>query len=89
VSLGDFPVLEPTKVNLMDVAPNQIASIASIFNSISSSTTMQTVHSWDRTCSARLFRLLRPRRPIVGTGLEGLVARDSRVLIIAEGGWNR
>ena len=30
---GDFPVVEPKEVNLMDVAPNQIASIAASLDS--------------------------------------------------------
>ncbi len=45
---ADFPVVAPSEVELMDVAPQQIASIAaSLIPSLN--TTMLTAHSWDRT----------------------------------------
>ena len=82
--LGDFPVLEPTKVNLMDVAPNQIASIAaSLIPFLEHDDANRALMGSNMQRQA--VPLLRPEAPIVGTGLEGLVARDSRVLINAEG----
>jgi DNA-directed RNA polymerase subunit beta len=82
--LGDFPVLEPSKVNLMDVAPNQIASIAaSLIPFLEHDDANRALMGSNMQRQA--VPLLRPEAPIVGTGLEGLVARDSRVLINAEG----
>jgi DNA-directed RNA polymerase subunit beta len=82
--LGDFPVLEPSKINLMDVAPNQIASIAaSLIPFLEHDDANRALMGSNMQRQA--VPLLRPESPIVGTGLEGLVARDSRVLINAEG----
>ena len=82
--LGDFPVLEPEKINLMDVAPNQIASIAaSLIPFLEHDDANRALMGSNMQRQA--VPLLRPQAPIVGTGLEGLVARDSRVLINAEG----
>ena len=82
--LGDFPVLEPEKINLMDVAPNQIASIAaSLIPFLEHDDANRALMGSNMQRQA--VPLLRPEAPIVGTGLEGLVARDSRVLINAEG----
>ena len=82
--LGDFPVLEPVKINLMDVAPNQIASIAaSLIPFLEHDDANRALMGSNMQRQA--VPLLRPEAPIVGTGLEGLVARDSRVLINAEG----
>ncbi len=82
--LGDFPVLDPVKVNLMDVAPNQIASIAaSLIPFLEHDDANRALMGSNMQRQA--VPLLRPQAPIVGTGLEGLVARDSRVLINAEG----
>ena len=82
--LGDFPVLGPEKINLMDVAPNQIASIAaSLIPFLEHDDANRALMGSNMQRQA--VPLLRPEAPIVGTGLEGLVARDSRVLINAEG----
>jgi len=82
--LGDFPILEPEKINLMDVAPNQIASIAaSLIPFLEHDDANRALMGSNMQRQA--VPLLRPEAPIVGTGLEGLVARDSRVLINAEG----
>ena len=45
----------------------------------SSRTTTRTARSWARTCSARPCRSSAPHAPLVGTGIEGIVARDSGV----------
>jgi DNA-directed RNA polymerase subunit beta len=82
--LGDFPILEPQKIHLMDVAPNQIASIAaSLIPFLEHDDANRALMGSNMQRQA--VPLLRPEAPIVGTGLEGLVARDSRVLINAEG----
>jgi DNA-directed RNA polymerase subunit beta len=80
---GDFPVLEPEKIDLMDIAPNQIASIAaSLIPFLEHDDANRALMGSNMQRQA--VPLLRPEAPIVGTGLEGLVARDSRVLINAE-----
>ncbi len=81
---GDFPVVEPEKINLMDVAPNQIASIAaSLIPFLEHDDANRALMGSNMQRQA--VPLLRPEAPIVGTGLEPLVARDSRVLVNAEG----
>jgi DNA-directed RNA polymerase subunit beta len=80
---GDFPVIEPTKVNLMDVAPNQIASIAaSLIPFLEHDDANRALMGSNMQRQA--VPLLRPEAPIVGTGIEARVAEDSRVLINAE-----
>jgi DNA-directed RNA polymerase subunit beta len=81
---GDFPVLDANQVNFMDVAPNQIASIAaSLIPFLEHDDANRALMGSNMMRQA--VPLLRPEAPIVGTGLEGSVARDSRVLINAEG----
>ena len=81
---GDFPVVEPKDITLMDVAPNQIASIAaSLIPFLEHDDANRALMG--SNMSRQAVPLLRPESPIVGTGLERLVARDSRVLIHAEG----
>src|SRR6188768_2747569 len=82
--LGDFPLLEPEKINLMDVAPNQIASIAaSMIPFLEHDDANRALMGSNMQRQA--VPLLRAEAPIVGTGLEARVAQDSRVLINAEG----
>jgi len=81
--LGDFPVIPPKEVHLIDVAPNQIASIAaSLIPFLEHDDANRALMG--SNMQRQSVPLLRPEAPIVGTGLEGLVARDSRVLINAE-----
>ncbi|MFL5752778.1 MAG: DNA-directed RNA polymerase subunit beta, partial [Bacteroidia bacterium] len=81
---GDFPVADMDKVNLMDVAPNQIASIAaSLIPFLEHDDANRALMGSNMQRQA--VPLLRPESPIVGTGIEGSVARDSRVLIHSEG----
>ncbi len=82
--MGDFPVVEPTELHLMDVAPNQIASIAaSLIPFLEHNDANRALMGSNMMRQA--VPLLRPEAPFVGTGLEELVARDSRVLLVAEG----
>ncbi len=82
--MGDFPVVEPNELQLMDVAPNQIASIAaSLIPFLEHNDANRALMGSNMMRQA--VPLLRPDAPIVGTGLEELVARDSRVLLVAEG----
>ena len=81
---GDLPVVTADAVNLIDVAPNQIASIAaSLIPFLEHDDANRALMGSNMMRQA--VPLLRPQAPIVGTGLEPLVARDSRVLINAEG----
>ncbi|MBL0063557.1 MAG: DNA-directed RNA polymerase subunit beta [Bacteroidetes bacterium] len=81
---GDFPIVDPDKIHLIDVGPNQIASIAaSLIPFLEHDDANRALMGSNMQRQA--VPLLRPQAPIVGTGLEGLVARDSRVLINAEG----
>lgn len=81
---GDFPVVSPKALNLMDVGTNQIASIAA-----SSIPFLEHDDANRALMGSNMQRqavpLLKPNSPIVGTGIERLVARDSRVLINSEG----
>ena len=81
---GDFPVVKPNDLHLMDVGANQIASIAA-----SSIPFLEHDDANRALMGSNMQRqavpLLKPQSPIVGTGIERLVARDSRVLINAEG----
>jgi DNA-directed RNA polymerase subunit beta len=80
---GDFPEVEPTNVQLMDVAPNQIASIAaSLIPFLEHDDANRALMGSNMQRQA--VPLLRPEAPLVGTGLEGQVIRDSRVLVNAE-----
>ncbi len=80
---GDFPVADPDKINLMDVAPNQIASIAaSLIPFLEHDDANRALMGSNMQRQA--VPLLRPESPIVGTGIEASVAQDSRVLITAE-----
>ncbi len=81
---GDFPVVNPKDLHLMDVGANQIASIAA-----SSIPFLEHDDANRALMGSNMQRqavpLLKPHSPIVGTGIEELVARDSRVLVNAEG----
>lgn len=81
---GDFPQVEPEKLDFMDVAPNQIVSIAaSLIPFLEHDDANRALMGSNMQRQA--VPLLRPEAPIVGTGLEGRVAHDSRSLIVAEG----
>jgi DNA-directed RNA polymerase subunit beta len=81
---GDFPVIEPSSLDYMDVSPNQIASIsASLIPFLEHDDANRALMGSNMMRQA--VPLLRPQAPVVGTGLEQQLARDSRVLINAEG----
>jgi DNA-directed RNA polymerase subunit beta len=80
---GDFPVLEPKELQLIDVAPNQIASVAaSLIPFLEHDDANRALMGSNMMRQA--VPLLKPESPIVGTGLEGKVAIDSRAVIVAE-----
>jgi DNA-directed RNA polymerase subunit beta len=81
---GDFPVLAPEEIEYMDVAPNQIVGVsASMIPFLENDDANRALMGSNMQRQA--VPLIRPTAPIVGTGLEGKVARDSRMLINAEG----
>lgn len=80
---GEFPVVHPENVHYMDVAPAQIVSAAAALipflehddaNRALMGSNMQR----------QAVPLMVPENPIVGTGMEAKIARDSRAIIIAE-----
>ncbi|KXK57782.1 MAG: DNA-directed RNA polymerase subunit beta [Chlorobi bacterium OLB7] len=80
---GDFVMVEPHQIQYADIAPNQMVSAAAAMipflehddaNRALMGSNMQR----------QAVPLLRPERPIVGTGMEWKIARDSRTLIVAE-----
>ena len=80
---ADFPVVAPTEVDLMDVAPQQIASIAaSLIPFLEHDDANRALMGSNMMRQA--VPLLRTDAPIVGTGIEAQVARDSRTQIMAE-----
>lgn len=80
---GDFPVLDPSEISYMDVAPNQIVSVAaSLIPFLEHDDANRALMGSNMQRQA--VPLLKPEAPIVGTGLEGKAAIDSRSLIIAE-----
>lgn len=82
--LADYPIVERAGVDLIDSAPNQIASIAaSLIPFLEHDDANRALMGSNMMRQA--VPLLNPEMPIVGTGIESDVARDSRVLINAEG----
>ena len=81
---ADFPVVAPGEVQLMDVSPTQIASIAaSLIPFLEHDDANRALMGSNMMRQA--VPLLRSEAPIVGTGIEGQLIRDSRTQIMAEG----
>jgi len=80
---ADFPVVTKDEVDLMDVAPNQIASVAASLIPF-----LEHDDAHRALMGANMMRqavpLLNPESPIVGTGLEERVCLDSRTQVTAE-----
>jgi DNA-directed RNA polymerase subunit beta len=82
--LADYPIIEKEKVDLIDIAPNQIASIAaSLIPFLEHDDANRALMGSNMMRQA--VPLLNPEIALVGTGIESSVARDSSVLINAEG----
>ena len=81
---ADFPVISPAEVNLMDVSPSQIASIAAALIPF-----LEHDDANRALMGSNMMRqavpLLRCEAPIVGTGIEGQLIQDSRTQVMAEG----
>ncbi len=81
---ADYPIEEKTRVDFIDMAPNQIASIAaSLIPFLEHDDANRALMGSNMMRQA--VPLLNPEAPIVGTGIEGPVAKDSRVLLESEG----
>ncbi len=81
---GDFPYIEKETVDLMDVAPNQIASIAaSLIPFLEHDDANRALMGSNMMRQA--VPLVTPEAPVVGTGIEADVVRDARIMIVAEG----
>ncbi|MDD4656527.1 MAG: DNA-directed RNA polymerase subunit beta [Bacteroidales bacterium] len=81
---ADYPVVGRDKVHLVDVAPNQIASIAaSLIPFLEHDDANRALMGSNMMRQA--VPLVQPESPIVGTGLEGAVVQDSRIQITAKG----
>ena len=80
----DYPVVPPSEVNLMDVAPQQIASIAAALIPF-----LEHDDAHRALMGSNMMRqavpLMRTEAPIVGTGIERQLCEDSRTMIVAEG----
>ena len=82
-SKGDFPMAKPEEVDFMDVATNQIVSAAaSLIPFLEHDDANRALMGSNMQRQA--VPLLRPEAPVVGTGFEEIVARDSRSMIVAE-----
>ena len=81
---ADFPVVAPSEVNLMDVSPSQIASIAAALIPF-----LEHDDANRALMGSNMMRqavpLLRCEAPIVGTGIEAQLIQDSRTQVAAEG----
>jgi DNA-directed RNA polymerase subunit beta len=80
---ADYPIAEKETVQLMDVAPNQISSIAaSLIPFLEHDDANRALMGSNMMRQA--VPLLRPESPIVGTGIEASVVEDSRLMVAAE-----
>ncbi|MDY3942796.1 MAG: DNA-directed RNA polymerase subunit beta [Alloprevotella sp.] len=81
---SEYPVVVPGEVKLMDVAPQQIASIAAALIPF-----LEHDDAHRALMGSNMMRqavpLLRSDAPIVGTGIEKQVCEDSRTMVTAEG----
>jgi len=81
---ADFPVVDPEEVDLMDVSPQQIASIAAALIPF-----LEHDDANRALMGSNMMRqavpLMRTESPIVGTGVEKQLCEDSRTQLVAEG----
>jgi DNA-directed RNA polymerase subunit beta len=80
---GDFLEVEPAKVHYMDVSPKQLVSVAAgLIPFLEHDDANRALMG--SNMQRQGVPLLRSDSPLVGTGLEGRVARDSKAIVIAE-----
>src|SRR5271156_3338024 len=81
---GDFLEVEPDKVNYMDVSLKQLVSVAaSLIPFLEHDDANRALMG--SNMQRQGVPLIKTEAPLVGTGMEGKVARDSRAVIVAEG----
>ena len=79
---GDFPIVTPDKIEYMDVAPNQILSVAaSLIPFLEHDDANRALMG--SNMQRQSVPLMNPDAPIVGTGMEGKVAVDSRAAVVS------
>ena len=79
---GEFVMVDPREVDFMDVSPNQLVSVAaSLIPFLENDDANRALMGSNMQRQA--VPLLQAKAPIVGTGIEGVVARDSGVAVIA------
>jgi DNA-directed RNA polymerase subunit beta len=80
---GEFVVVPPAEVNMMDVSPNQLVSVAaSLIPFLENDDANRALMGSNMQRQA--VPLLRTQAPLIGTGLEAVVARDSGVTVVAK-----
>ena len=81
--VGDFPLVSPEQVSYMDVAPDQIVSVAAaLIPFLEHNDASRALMGSNMQRQA--VPLVQPEAPIVGTGIEERVARDFKGLVCAE-----
>jgi DNA-directed RNA polymerase subunit beta len=82
-SRGDSTLMSPDRIDLMDVAPQQVVSVAaSLIPFLEHDDANRALMGSNMQRQA--VPVLRPEKPLVGTGFETVVARDSGVCVVAE-----
>jgi DNA-directed RNA polymerase subunit beta len=80
---GDFLEVEPTKIHYMDISPKQLVSVAAgLIPFLEHDDANRALMG--SNMQRQGVPLIRSESPLVGTGLEGKVARDSKAVIVAE-----
>ncbi|TDJ20954.1 MAG: DNA-directed RNA polymerase subunit beta [Deltaproteobacteria bacterium] len=80
---GEFVMVPPGEVDMMDVSPNQLVSVAaSLIPFLENDDANRALMGSNMQRQA--VPLLRTRAPLIGTGLEAVVARDSGVTVVAK-----
>jgi len=80
---GEFEMIPPDEVDMMDVSPNQLVSVAaSLIPFLENDDANRALMGSNMMRQA--VPLLRTRAPLVGTGMEAVVARDSGVTVVAK-----
>ncbi len=80
---GEFEMIPPEDVNMMDVSPNQLVSVAaSLIPFLENDDANRALMGSNMMRQA--VPLLRTRAPLIGTGMEAVVARDSGVTVVAK-----
>ena len=79
---GDFPIVSPQNIEYMDVAPNQILSVAaSLIPFLEHDDANRALMG--SNMQRQSVPLMNPDAPVVGTGIEGKVAVDSRAAVVS------